>query len=116
VAAVPAFPRQGGDVRRVGRGDVDHEPGQRGDRVREVGVVLQALGDELRVGDPVGDAAGPRFSDDEGRHESSAMAGVPARTIQELARHADIGTTQRNMHLVKDAKEDGIAKLAALRQ
>ncbi len=44
-----------------------------------------------------------------------AMANVPARTIQELARHADLATTMRYMHLSKDAKEEGIAKLQALR-
>ncbi|MDP9003074.1 MAG: hypothetical protein M3O46_23535 [Myxococcota bacterium] len=34
-----------------------------------------------------------------------AMAGVPARTVQELARHTDLSTTMRYMHLSPNAKE-----------
>jgi integrase len=44
-----------------------------------------------------------------------AMAGVPARTIQELARHESLTTTLRYMHLSPNAKEEGIAMLTASR-
>jgi integrase len=46
----------------------------------------------------------------------AAMAGVPARTIQELARHASLAITMRYMHLSPSAKDEGIAMLAASRQ
>jgi len=45
-----------------------------------------------------------------------AMAGVPARTAQEMGRHADLATTMRYMHLAKDAKEDAAKALAKLRK
>jgi integrase len=45
-----------------------------------------------------------------------AMAGVPARTIQELARHKSLAVTMRYMHLSPSAKDDGIALLAASRE
>lgn len=44
-----------------------------------------------------------------------AMAGVPARTIQELARHRSLSITMRYMHLSPNATSDGIAMLAASR-
>jgi integrase len=40
-----------------------------------------------------------------------AMRGVPARTIQELAGHADLTETERYMHLSPAAIEDGIRAL-----
>lgn len=42
-----------------------------------------------------------------------AMRGVPARTIQELAGHKDLSTTQRYMHLAPGALTDAIATLEA---
>lgn len=44
-----------------------------------------------------------------------AMAGVPARTIQELARHASLSITMRYMHLSPNATEEGIAMLTKSR-
>jgi hypothetical protein len=44
------------------------------------------------------------------------MAGVPARTIQELARHASLGTTQRYMHLSPSAVDEGIEMLTKSRE
>jgi integrase len=44
-----------------------------------------------------------------------AQAGVPARTIQEMGRHADLSTTMRYMHLAKDAKENAVRDLEKLR-
>lgn len=44
-----------------------------------------------------------------------AQAGVPARTIQEMGRHADLTTTMRYMHLAKDAKENAVRDLEKLR-
>lgn len=46
----------------------------------------------------------------------AAMAGVPARTIQELARHATMAVTMRYMHLSPSALDDGIAMLARSRE
>jgi integrase len=45
----------------------------------------------------------------------AAVAGVPARTIQEAARHSDLGTTQRYMHLSPSALKEGIEMLARSR-
>lgn len=45
-----------------------------------------------------------------------AMAGVPARTIQELARHEHLTTTMRYMHLSPGAKDEGIAMLSRSRE
>jgi hypothetical protein len=39
------------------------------------------------------------------------MKGVPARAIQELAGHQDLGTTQRYMHLSPAARESAITLL-----
>jgi site-specific recombinase XerC len=44
-----------------------------------------------------------------------AAAGVPARAIQELARHKDLATTLRYMHLSPNATEQGIAMLERFR-
>jgi integrase len=44
-----------------------------------------------------------------------ALAGVPAITIQAMARHEHLMTTQKYMHLSKDAKEDAMKALAKLR-
>lgn len=44
-----------------------------------------------------------------------AMAGVPARTIQELARHTSLAVTMRYMHLSPSAKDEGIHMLTASR-
>jgi integrase len=40
-----------------------------------------------------------------------AMKGAPARTIQELAGHVDLSTTQRYMHLTPSAKHEAIRLL-----
>jgi integrase len=45
----------------------------------------------------------------------AAMAGVPAMTIKELARHSTLLTTMRYMHLSPSAKDEGIAMLARSR-
>ena len=45
-----------------------------------------------------------------------AMAGVPAMTIKELARHKSLAVTMRYMHLSPSAKDEGIAMLARSRQ
>ena len=39
----------------------------------------------------------------------AGMAGVPARTIQGLARHATLAVTMGYMHLSPSALDDGIA-------
>jgi integrase len=44
-----------------------------------------------------------------------AMAGVPARTVQELCRHASLDITMRYMHLSPNAVEEGIEKLVESR-
>jgi integrase len=44
-----------------------------------------------------------------------AMAGVPAKTIQELARHQSLAVTMRYMHLSPSAKDEGISMLSASR-
>jgi site-specific recombinase XerD len=44
-----------------------------------------------------------------------AMAGVPARTVQELARHTTLAVTMKYMHLSPSAKDDGIDMLARSR-
>jgi integrase len=46
----------------------------------------------------------------------AAMAGVPARTIQELARHATMAVTMRYMHLSPSALDAGIDMLARSRK
>jgi site-specific recombinase XerD len=40
-----------------------------------------------------------------------AMAGVPANTIKELARHSSLTVTARYLHLSPSAKDEGIAML-----
>jgi integrase len=42
------------------------------------------------------------------------MSGAPARAIQELAGHRDLGTTQRYMHLSPAAPESAIRLLDSL--
>jgi site-specific recombinase XerD len=42
-----------------------------------------------------------------------AMRGAPARAIQELAGHQDLGTTQRYMHLSPAAVDAAIRRLEA---
>jgi hypothetical protein len=44
-----------------------------------------------------------------------AMAGVPAKTIQELARHRSFAATIRCMHLSPSAKDEGISMLVRSR-
>jgi site-specific recombinase XerD len=44
-----------------------------------------------------------------------AMAGVPAKTIQELCRHASLSITMRYMHLSPNATDEGIAMLTKSR-
>jgi hypothetical protein len=44
------------------------------------------------------------------------MGGVPAKTIQELARHSDLSVTMRYMHLSPSALDDGIAMLTRSRE
>jgi integrase len=44
-----------------------------------------------------------------------AMAGVPAKTIQELARHRSFAATMRYMHLSPSAKDEGISMLVRSR-
>ncbi len=44
-----------------------------------------------------------------------AMAGVPVKTIQELARHRSLAVTMRYMHLSPSAKDEGIEMLIASR-
>jgi integrase len=45
-----------------------------------------------------------------------AMAGVPARTIQDLARHSSLSVTARYLHLSPSATTEGIAMLDRARQ
>lgn len=40
-----------------------------------------------------------------------AMAGVPAKTTQELCRHASLSVTTRYMHISPNATDEGIAML-----
>ena len=40
-----------------------------------------------------------------------AMAGVPVKTVQELARHTTLNVTMRYMHLSPSAKDEGVAML-----
>jgi integrase len=42
--------------------------------------------------------------------------GVPAKTIQELARHTTLAVTMRYMHLSPSALDDGIEMLAKSRE
>jgi integrase len=44
------------------------------------------------------------------------MAGVPARTVQELCRHATLDVTMRYMHLSPNAVDEGIQKLVESRE
>jgi integrase len=44
-----------------------------------------------------------------------AMAGVPTKTIQELARHQSLTVTMRYMHMSPSAKDEGISMLTASR-
>ena len=46
----------------------------------------------------------------------AAMAGVPAKTIQELACHTTLAVTMRYMHLSPSALDDGIEMLAKSRE
>jgi hypothetical protein len=46
-----------------------------------------------------------------GEGKGLAMRGAPARAIQELAGHMDLGTTQRYMHLSPAALESAIRLL-----
>ncbi len=39
------------------------------------------------------------------------MCGAPARAVQELARHSELGTTQRYMHLSPAARDAAIQLL-----
>lgn len=45
-----------------------------------------------------------------------AAAGVPAMTIKELARHEDLTTTMRYMHLSPSAKDEGMDMLTKSRE
>jgi integrase len=45
-----------------------------------------------------------------------AMAGVPVRTIMDMARHANLTTTLRYMHLAKDAQDSAVVALERLRR
>lgn len=44
-----------------------------------------------------------------------AMAGVPPKTVQELARHRSLAATMRYMHLSPSAKDEGIDMLVRCR-
>jgi Phage integrase family len=44
-----------------------------------------------------------------------AMAGVPVKTVQELARHRSLAATMRYMHLSPSAKDEGISMLVRSR-
>jgi integrase len=44
------------------------------------------------------------------------LAGVHPRAIQEMARHKDLVTTMKYMHLARGAKDDAMKKLEALRR
>lgn len=46
-----------------------------------------------------------------GARSRLAMRGAPARSIQELAGHPDLGTTQRDMHLSPAALDAAIRLL-----
>jgi hypothetical protein len=45
----------------------------------------------------------------------SSVAGVPAKTIQQLARHRSFAATMRYMHLSPSAKDEGISMLVRSR-
>ena len=45
-----------------------------------------------------------------------AKAGVPAKTIQALARHSSLSTTERYMHLSPNAPNEGIEMLMRSRE